>query len=398
MNKFQPMGSGPVGVGLVGAGNISDTYLENLNSFPDIEVLIVGDLDQSRAAEQAQRYSVPACGSAGDVLAHPGVELVVNLTLPAVHAAVSAAAIAAGKHVWSEKPIAIDRESAAALLAQAHAAGLRVGVAPDTVLGPGVQSAKRAIERGAIGRPLFAQTIMQSQGPEIFHPNPAFLFATGAGPLFDMGPYYFTTLVHIFGPVARVAALGLKAQEMRSVLVGQLAGETFPVEVPSTISVLAEFEAGGQSQSMLSTDSPLRVQGVVQISGTEGTITLPDPNTFRGRSTVIRPLASRESEQVSIDVLEEGTATGRGLGALDLARAIRTGRPHRATGELAYHVLDTMLAAEESAARREFVEVRSTVGAIETMPVDFDPFAATLTARSGAAGAVAAPDDPNETS
>jgi predicted dehydrogenase len=378
MSTFQPLGSGPVGVGLIGAGNISDTYLENLNSFPDIEVLIVGDLDQARAAEQATKHGVPSSGSADDVLAHPGVELVINLTIPAVHAAVSSSAIAAGKHVWSEKPIGIDRESAASLLQQADAVGLRVGVAPDTVLGPGVQSAKRAIERGDIGRPLFAQTTMQWQGPEIFHPNPAFLFAKGAGPLFDMGPYYFSTLVHVFGPVATVAALGLKAQETRSVLVGPLTGETFPVEVPSTINVLAEFEGGGQSQSLLSTDSPLLLQGVVQISGTEGTIRLPDPNMFTGGSAIIRPLTGRESGQSWVDVVEEGTVVGRGLGALDMARAIRSGRPHRATGELGYHVLDTMLAAEESAARREFVTVESTVGDIEAMPIDFDPFAATL--------------------
>lgn len=378
MSAFSPLGSGPVGVGLIGAGNISDSYLENLNSFPDIQVMIVGDLDQARAAEQAHKHRVPASGGADDVLAHPGVELVINLTIPAVHAAVSSAAIAAGKHVWSEKPIGIDRESAASLLTQADAAGLRVGVAPDTVLGPGVQSAKRAIERGDIGLPLFAQTTMQWQGPEIFHPNPAFLFAKGAGPLFDMGPYYFSTLVHLFGPVATVAALGLKAHETRSVLVGPLAGETFAVEVPSTINVLAEFEGGGQSQSLLSTDSPLDLRGVVQISGTEGTIRVPDPNMFTGGSAIIRPVTQAHSEPAWTDVVEEGTVVGRGLGALDMARAIRTGRPHRATGELGYHVLDTMLAAEESAARHEFVTVASTVGPIEAMPIDFDPFAATL--------------------
>jgi predicted dehydrogenase len=378
MSTLQPLGSGPVRVGLIGAGNISDTYLENLNSFPDIEVLIIGDLDQARAAEQATKHGVSASGSADDVLEHPGVELVINLTIPAAHAAVSSAAISAGKHVWSEKPIGIDRESAASLLQQADAAGLRVGVAPDTVLGPGVQSAKRAIERGDIGRPLFAQTTMQWQGPEIFHPNPAFLFAKGAGPLFDMGPYYFSTLVHVFGPVATVAALGLKAQQTRTVLVGPLEGERFPVEVPSTINVLVEFEGGGQSQSLLSTDSPLLRQGVVEISGTEGTITLPDPNMFTGVSAIIRPLAGRDSGQSWVDVIEEGTVVGRGLGALDMARAIRAGRPHRATGELGYHVLDTMLAAEESAARHEFVAVTSTVAPIEALPIDFDPFAATL--------------------
>lgn len=386
MAAFAPVGSGPVGIGVIGAGNISDTYLENLGSFPDLNVLIVGDQMTERAAAQAHKHGVPAFGTAGDVLAHSGVELVINLTIPAAHVEVSSQAISAGKHVWSEKPIGIDRESARALLAQAAAAGLRVGVAPDTVLGPGVQSAKRAIERGDIGRPLFAQTSMQYQGPEVFHPNPGFLYAHGAGPLFDMGPYYFTTLVSILGPVASVAALGLKAVEQREILVGPEAGTTFPVEVPSTINVLAQFEQGAQSQSLLSFDSPLRRQGVVEISGTEGTIVLPDPNMFTGHSAITRPFSHRGADpgitagtdQPWVDVAEEGVVVGRGLGALDMARALRAGRPHRATGELGYHVLDTMVAAQESAARGEFVTVESSLEPIEAMPVDFDPFARTL--------------------
>jgi predicted dehydrogenase len=303
-----------------------------------------------------------------------------------VHVEISAQAIAAGKHVWSEKPIGIDRESALALLQQADAAGLRVGIAPDTVLGPGIQSAKRAIERGDIGRPLFAQTSMQYQGPEVFHPNPAFLYAHGAGPLFDMGPYYLTSLVSILGPVAAVAALGLKPVEEREILVGPDAGKTVPVEVPSTINVLATFEQGAQSQSLLSFDSPLRRQGFFEISGTEGTIVLPDPNMFTGRTAITRPFSHRgtdpgvaaTAEQPFTEVPEEGVVVGRGLGALDMARAIRTGRPHRATGELGYHVLDTMVSAQESAARGEFVTVESTVEPIEAVPVDFDPFARTL--------------------
>lgn len=386
MAGFAPVGSGPVGIGIVGVGNISDTYIENLQSFPDVEVLIVGDLLTERAASQGQKYGIAASGTAADVFAHPDVELVINLTIPAVHVEVSSQAIAAGKHVWSEKPIGIDRDSARELIAQADAAGLRLGVAPDTVLGPGIQSAKRAIERGDIGRPLFAQTSMQYQGPEVFHPNPGFLFAHGAGPLFDMGPYYLTTLVSILGPIATVAALGLKASEEREILVGPDAGTTFPVEVPSTINVLASFEQGAQSQSLLSFDSPLRRQGFFEISGTEGTIVLPDPNMFTGRTAITRPFGHRGSdpanaavaEQPWEDVPEEGVVVGRGLGALDMARAIRSGRPHRATGELGYHVLDTMVAAQDSAARGEFVAVESTVDPIEAMPVDFDPFARTL--------------------
>lgn len=386
MAAFAPMGSGPVGIGFVGVGMISDTYLENLQSFPDVEVLILGDLDVDRARAQADKHGVPSAGTVADVLAHPGVELVINLTIPAAHVEVSSAAIAAGKHVWSEKPIGIDRESALALLQQADAAGLRVGIAPDTVLGPGIQSAKRAIERGDIGRPLFAQTSMQYQGPEVFHPNPAFLYAHGAGPLFDMGPYYLTSLVSILGPVAAVAAVGLKPSEEREILVGPDAGKTFPVEVPSTINVLATFEGGAQSQSLLSFDSPLRRQGFFEISGTEGTIVLPDPNMFTGRAAITRPFSHRGddpgigagTEQPWTDVPEEGVVVGRGLGALDMARAIRTGRPHRATGELGYHVLDTMVSAQESAARGAFVTVESTVEPIEAVPVDFDPFARTV--------------------
>ena len=173
------------------------------------------------------------------MLAHPDVELVVNLTIPAVHAEVASQAIAAGKHVWSEKPISVDRASGRALLDQADAAGLLVGVAPDTVLGPGVQTARRAIARGDIGEPLSAQTIMQYIGPDIFHPNPEFLFAKGAGPLFDMGPYYLTTLIHVFGSVAAVAAVGSKGRATRTVQAGDRTGTEFAVEVPTHVSAIA---------------------------------------------------------------------------------------------------------------------------------------------------------------
>jgi predicted dehydrogenase len=372
--------TGAVGVGLIGAGNISDTYLENLTRFRDVRVLIIGNRHQDRARQQAQKYGVPASGGVSDVLMHPDVELVVNLTAPAVHAEISSAIIAAGKHVYSEKPLGVDRAGAKAVLDQAVAAGLRVGVAPDTVLGPGLQSAKRAIESGVIGRPLFAQASMQWQGPEIRRSNPAFMFAHGAGPLFDMGPYYFTALVHIFGPVAAVAALGLKASDTRTTQIGPNVGEEFPVEVSSTVSVLARFDQGGQAQCLLSFDSALFRHGVLEISGTEGTIVLPDPNTFSGRIAMVRPLTTLTVpiEQDWVEVAEEGTVVGRGLGVLDLARAIRENRPHLASGELGYHILDTLASIEESAATGAFIAVESTVDMISSMPADFDPLARTL--------------------
>ena len=375
--------TGRVGVGFIGAGMISEQYLTNLTTFPDVEVVRIGDIDTERAAASAAKWGIPASGTGDEVLTDPDVEIVVNLTLPATHVEVSTAALRAGKHVWSEKPIGVDRESAAGLVALADELGLRLGIAPDTVLGTGWQTAKRAIEAGAIGTPLTAVTSFQWQGPDVFHPNASFLYAKGAGPLFDMGPYYFTALVHLLGPVASVVATGSRSRDTRQLVVGPNAGQEFPVEVPTHLSVLTSFEQGGNAQSLLSFDTPLFRHGVFEVNGTEGTIVLPDPNTFGGGHPIriARPLGTDVSfpiEQEWETLSDEEPTVGRGLGVLDMARAIRGGGPHIATGEVGYHVLDTMVAVEESVARRAFVEVASTVAPIASLPEDFDPLAATL--------------------
>ncbi|BFM25439.1 Gfo/Idh/MocA family protein [Microbacterium sp. che218] len=375
--------SAPVGVGIIGAGVISDTYLENLTSFPDVDVLIVGDLIAERARAQAEQHGVPAWGTADDVLAHPDVQVVVNLTIPAVHVEVSSKAIAAGKHVWTEKPLGLDREGTAELLRQADAAGLRIGSAPDTLLGPGFQSAKRAILDGAIGRPLFAQASFQTQGPDLWHPGPQFLFARGAGPLLDMGPYYVSALVSLFGPVDRVAAVGTRSRVQRSIRTGPAAGEVFDVEVPTTVQLIASFEGGEQAQGLFSFDSALERAGVLEVHGTEGSMFLPDPNHFVGEISRVEPLGvlldDFRPEQERLEVPLQGAEVGRGLGLLDMVRAIAEGRPHVASGELGHHVLDVLLSAEESAAGAGFVTVESTLGApVPVLPADFDPFARTL--------------------
>ena len=372
--------SGPVGVGFIGTGMISDTYLDNLTSFPDVRVVIVGGRNQARAQAQAQKHNVTESGTSDDVLAHPDVELVVNLTVPAVHAQVASQAVAAGKHVWSEKPISIDRESGLALLEQAEAAGVLVGVAPDTVLGPGVQTARRAIARGDIGVPLSAQTVMQYAGPDIFHPNPEFLFAKGAGPLFDIGPYYLTVLVHIFGPFAMVAAVGSKARATRTVQVGDRIGTEFPVDVPTHVSAIARFAGGGVSHSVFSFESALTKMGVVEITGTEGTLVVPDPNMFTGEVKITRAPAladiGREPEWESVPVA--GALAGRGIGVLDMARSIRRGSRPLASGALGFHVLDTLMAMDESVVSGRTVDITSTVDAVPLVSEDWDPFAATL--------------------
>jgi predicted dehydrogenase len=372
--------SGPVGVGFIGTGMISDTYLDNLTSFPDVRVVIVGGRNQARAQAQAQKHNVAESGTSDDVLAHPDVEIVVNLTVPAVHASVASQAVAAGKHVWSEKPISIDRESGRALLDQADAADVLVDVAPDTVLGPGIQTARRAIARGDIGVPLSAQTVMQYAGPDIFHPNPEFLFAKGAGPLFDVGPYYLTALVHIFGPFAMVAAVGSKAHATRTVQVGDRIGTEFPVDVPTHVSAIARFAGGGVSQSVLSFESPLTRMGVVEITGTEGSLVVPDPNMFTGEVKITRAPAfadiGREPAWESVPVT--GALAGRGTGVLDMARSIRTGSRPLASGALAFHVLDTLMAMDEAVASGRTVDITSTVDVVPLVSEDWDPFAATL--------------------
>ncbi|KZE32985.1 Gfo/Idh/MocA family protein [Microbacterium sp. T32] len=372
----------PLGVGVIGAGVISQTYLENLTSFPDVNVVAVGDLLPDRARAKADEHGVAVAGTPDDVLSNPDVDLVVNLTIPQVHVEVSSAAIAAGKHVWTEKPIGLDRDATRALLAQADAAGVRIGSAPDTLLGPAFQTAKRAIQGGVIGEPLFVQTSFQTQGPDLWHPDPAFLFARGAGPLLDMGPYYFSALVSLLGPIAAVTARGSRPRLERTIQTGPRAGETFPVEVPSTVQVLTSFAAGQHGTHLLSFDSALERHGVVEIHGSEGTILLADPNRFEGRIAYVKPLGvfrdGMKTEQEWIEIPNEGVVVGRGLGVLDMARAIAADRPHVATGELGFHVLDVMLSAEESSASGQTLEIGSTVAPVPLLEEGFDPFARTL--------------------
>lgn len=366
------MTAGPVNVGLIGAGVISDEYLRNLISYPDLRVVRIADLDLTRAAAQAEKYDVPSSGTVAELLADPSVELVVNLTIPAAHVDVGLAALDAGKHVWAEKPLALDRETGRKLLDAAAEKGLRVASAPDTVLGPGMQTARRAIEEGRIGEPKTALAILQSPGPESWHPAPEFLFQAGGGPLLDMGPYYLTALVQLLGPIRRVTGAGGRARETRVIGSGPRAGTEFPVTVPTTVTALLDFERGGSAQLVLSFDSALR-RILLEVTGSRGAAVLPDPNTFDG-TTLVHPLGTEEL----VEVPPEGHKSSRGTGVVELARAIRAGVPERASGELAYHVLDAMLAIDESIAMGEQVAVESTVAIPPAIPAGWDPYAKTL--------------------
>ncbi|WIB62670.1 Gfo/Idh/MocA family oxidoreductase [Curtobacterium sp. MCBD17_040] len=365
--------TGRVGVGVIGAGVISDQYLSNLTVFPDLEVLFIADIDLPRAAAQAEKWNVPGSGTVDELLAIDDIEIVVNLTIPAAHVEVATKALEAGKHVWGEKPYALDRESGRALVEAAHAAGKRVCVAPDTFLGAGLQTSLRTIAGGAIGTPLNALTIMQSPGPESWHPSPEFLFAFGGGPLFDIGPYYLTTLVQVFGPVAQVSATASKARGTRVIGSGPKAGTEFPVEVPTHYSALIEFENGGSAQSIFSFESAQPRAGFVEVSGETGTVVFPDPNMFDG-DTKLWTAGSEEPEVIPAT----GSTYTRGTGVVELARAIRADVPERVPGALAFHVLDVMVSIAEAAEQHGPVRVESTVSSSPVLPEDFDPAASTL--------------------
>ena len=361
-----------MGVGVVGCGTISDEYLTTMGSFPDLRVVGLADLDRSRAVTQAARYGIGFAGGTAELLARDDVELIVNLTIPAAHAAVGLQALAAGKHLWTEKPIATGRTSGQEMLAAADAAGLLVGVAPDTVLGPGIQTARRMIERGDIGAPLTALALMQNPGPDLWHHDPAFLYRAGAGPLFDLGPYYLTTLALLLGSVTRVSAIGTRSRESRIIRKGPRAGTEFPVEVPTHVAILAEFDSGATSTMVFSFESPLR-RGLIEITGSDATIEVPDPNVFGGDIRLVRAAARRRTV-----VHADGAGYGRGIGVLDMARAIRGGRSPRASGALGYHVLDVMVAIEESVASGKPRKVDSRAERPPVAPDDWTATAATV--------------------
>jgi predicted dehydrogenase len=363
---------GPVGIGIVGAGNISSEYLRNLNAFTDTRVVAIGDQMPEVARARAAEFGIATAGDTDAVLSHPDVEIVVNLTVPAAHAEVALRAIAAGKHVWNEKPLAADRASAREVLAAADRAGVRVGCAPDTFLGPGLQTVRRLIDEGAIGEPLTALALMQSPGPDAWHPNPAFFFQEGAGPLFDIGPYYLTAFVQLFGPIERTAAIGSIARATRTVGKGPKAGQSFPVTTPTHVSALVGFASRQSAQVIVSFDSP-QPRALFEVTGSEATMIVPDPNTFDGE-ICIRRLGADAAERVA---LTEATSS-RGTGVLEMARAMRAGRPHRADGALGVHVLDAMVAIRTSVDSGAFETVPSTIDRPDLLPAGWDPLARTL--------------------
>jgi predicted dehydrogenase len=349
----------------MGAGKISGIYLENGAIFDDLEVVSCADLLVERAEEQAREHGVPKAYTPEELLADPEVEIVLNLTVPAVHAEVSLAALEAGKHVYTEKPLAVSREDGRKMLEEAAGRGLLIGCAPDTFLGGGLQTCRKVMDEGMIGEPVAATAVMMTHGPEDWHPNPDFFYQPGAGPMFDMGPYYLTALATLLGPVRRVTGSARVTFPERQVTSQPLAGTTIAVNTPTHVAGVMDFEGGAVGTLVTSFDVWSAEHSRIDVYGTEGTLSVPDPNTFGGPVRVWR---SGGDAWTDVPLTHPYTENSRGLGLADMAQAIRSGRRHRASGELGGHVLDVIHAFLDSSEGGRHVEVASTFARPEPLP------------------------------
>ena len=344
-------------VGVIGCGVISRAYADKLSVLPDLELVACADLDTERAQALATQYEVPLMLTPEALVEHPDVDVVLNLTVPVAHGTVTRAALRAGKHVYSEKPLAIDLADGRALVDMARGRNRRLGCAPDTFLGAGLQTCRALLDAGAIGTPLAANAFFHGAGPESWHPNPEFFYKRGAGPLFDVGVYYLTALVALLGPVMRITGSARISRPKRLVTSQPLAGAWLDVEVPTHVAAIAEHESGPLSTLLASFDVQATRYRFIEVYGTEATLSVPDPNTFGGPVQIRR---HDDADWTDVPLTHANAAESRGIGLADMVRAERNGRPARASDDLALHVLELMekaIAASDSG-RHETIESR----------------------------------------
>lgn len=357
-------------IGIIGCGNISSIYMQAGKVFPNLQIVACADIDLARAQAQAERFGIPKACSVNELLSDPAVEIVINLTIPQAHAEVALAALEAGKSVYNEKPLAVSREDGQRILAVADMHGLRVGCAPDTFLGGGLQTCRALIDGGAIGKPVAATAFMMGHGPEAWHPNPEFFYQPGAGPMFDMGPYYLTALISMLGPIRRVTGSAQISFEERIATSKERNGARIPVTTPTHVAGVLDFAGGAVATVITSFDVWGHNTPLIEIYGSEGSLSVPDPNTFGG-PVLLRRAGDKEWQEVA---LTHGyTENSRGLGVADMAEAIVQRRPHRASGSMAFHVLDTMHAFLDASREDRHILLASTCDQPAPLPSDWVP-------------------------
>jgi predicted dehydrogenase len=352
-------------VAVVGCGDISKTYLTNLPTFKKIEVIACADVLPERASSKAKEFGIKPM-TVEQVFADPEIDMVVNLTIPKAHAEINLKSLQSGKHVYAEKPFAIKKEDGIKTLLVAQDNNLRVGCAPDTFLGGGLQTCRKLIDDGEIGYPVAAVAFMAGHGMETWHPNPEFFYKTGGGPMLDMGPYYLTALVSLLGPIRRVTGSTKSSFTERIVSSQPNPGKRITVETPTHVSGVIDFANGTVGTIITSFDIWGANLPRIEIYGSEGSLSVPDPNMFGGTVKLLKPGKSWEE----VPLTHPYTQNNRGLGTADMAQAILSSREHRASGELAYHVLETMLAFEKASRSGGHVLLESSCDRPAPMPTD----------------------------
>ena len=349
-----------VRIGVVGCGMISEIYLANLTGMfaGGLEVCALADLDAGRAAKRAAQFGVPRVMATEEMLASPDIELVALLTLPATHYLLAKQALLAGKHVYTEKPLALDYGQGLELHTLAKEKGLLLGGAPDTFLGAGIATSAALVREGAIGQPVAATAFMISHGWEDQHENPDFYYTAGGGPMFDMGPYYITALVSMLGRMSAVCAMASQIYPTRTVGCGPRKGQAIPVEVPTHIAGQVDFANGCIASVITSFDMWETGMPNIQVFGTEATLIAPDPNTFAGPVV----LCAADGTRREMPLQNRYTQNSRGLGIWDMAEALRTGKEPRAGSHLTLHVLEAMEAFHKSSREGRFMKLASGQG------------------------------------
>ena len=352
-------------VGVLGCGVISRQYVANAKAFDSFELVSCADLDPSQAEALADGNGLNVA-SVDELIGDPAIDVILNLTPPGAHVAVVRACLAAGKHVYTEKPLATETADAAELVAEARRLGLRIGCAPDTFLGSAYQAGRALLDAGAIGEPLSVSAAMLVGGQETWHPNPDIFFSDGAGPLLDMGPYYLTAIVSLLGPVVRVAGFASMRTRERTIQLGPRVGERFIVATPSHTTAAMELESGVTANLVASFETNGQYVCDFEIHGTDGVMCFPDPNGFDGPVRVRR---GREGWQ-DVPFVSRGDQDARGLGLHELVEAIAADRPERASGTLGLHIVDVARGILTSAAESRIVEIQSRAAQPEAMPVE----------------------------
>lgn len=354
-------------VGIIGTGNISGIYLKNGSRFDSMDIVACADLDVNRAKARAEEYGIRGC-TVEELLADPEIGMVINLTIPQAHASVCLQALEAGKHVYVEKPLAVTREEGQRILETAKRKGLYVGGAPDTFLGGGIQTCAKLIADGWIGTPIGATAFMMSGGHESWHPDPEFYYHKGGGPMFDMGPYYLTALIALFGPIRRVTGSARISFPERKITSKPKYGQRIEVEVPTHVAGVLDFESGPIATLLTSFD----VKGGsqlpnIEVYGSAATLRVPDPNTFGG-PILLKRAGSNEWKEMPLAYGNDDNA--RGIGSADMAGAILAGRQHRANGDLTYHVLEAMHGFHDASEQGIHYTMKSTCAKPELLPLE----------------------------